>query len=56
MTRLFVAAFALFMPLGASAEEAVTTFSLDNGMDVVVIEDQGTSCDTYGLVQNRVSG
>jgi zinc protease len=39
MTRLFASAFALMtLPFAASAEE-VTTYSLDNGMDVVVIED-----------------
>jgi zinc protease len=39
MTHLFASAFALMtLPFAASAEE-VTTYSLDNGMDVVVIED-----------------
>jgi zinc protease len=39
MQRIFASAFALLtFPLAAAAEE-VTTYSLDNGMDVVVIED-----------------
>ena len=38
MTRFLAAAVAMFLPLAAQAEE-VTTFTLDNGMDVVVIED-----------------
>ncbi len=37
MTRLIALAFALFAT--ASAAEEVTTYTLDNGMDVVVIED-----------------
>lgn len=38
MRRLIASAFVTFAALPALAEE-VTTFSLDNGMDVVVIED-----------------
>ena len=38
MRRLIASAFVMFAALPAMAQE-VTTFSLDNGMDVVVIED-----------------
>ncbi|UWQ99997.1 insulinase family protein [Rhodobacteraceae bacterium S2214] len=47
MTRLFATAFALLLPLAATAEEAVTTFTLDNGMDVVVIEDHRAPVVTH---------
>ncbi|WP_322890807.1 MULTISPECIES: pitrilysin family protein [unclassified Yoonia] len=39
MTRFFAALVLTFLALTASAEE-VTTYTLDNGMDVVVIEDR----------------
>jgi len=47
MTRLLATAFAIFLPLAAQAEEAVTTFTLDNGMDVVVIEDHRAPVVTH---------
>lgn len=47
MTRLFATALALFLPLAATAEDAVTTFTLDNGMDVVVIEDHRAPVVTH---------
>lgn len=47
MTRLLAAAFAIFVPFAAQAEEAVTTFTLDNGMDVVVIEDHRAPVVTH---------
>ncbi|ARU03064.1 M16 family metallopeptidase [Yoonia vestfoldensis] len=39
MTRFFAAISLIFLALTAAAEE-VTTYTLDNGMDVVVIEDR----------------
>ena len=39
MTRFFAAISLIFLALTAAAEE-VTTYQLDNGMDVVVIEDR----------------
>ena len=39
MIRLFAVVLALAVPVTAKAEDAVTTFTLDNGMEVVVIED-----------------
>ena len=47
MTRLLVAALTFFLPFAAQAEEAVTTFTLDNGMDVVVIEDHRAPVVTH---------
>ena len=47
MTRLFAAAFAVLLPLAAQAEEAVTSFTLENGMDVVVIEDHRAPVVTH---------
>ena len=45
----FAAVFALLPGLGFAADEAVTTFELDNGMQVVVIED-----DRAPVVQHMV--
>ena len=47
MTRLFAAAFAVLLPLAVQAEEAVTSFTLENGMDVVVIEDHRAPVVTH---------
>ena len=47
MTRLFAAALAVIIPMSATAEDAVTTFTLDNGMDVVVIEDNRAPVVTH---------
>ena len=47
MTRLFAAALTVLLPLTAQAEDAVTTFTLDNGMDVVVIEDHRAPVVTH---------
>ena len=47
MTRLFAAAFAVLLPMTAQAQDAVTTFTLDNGMDVVVIEDHRAPVVTH---------
>jgi zinc protease len=47
MTRLFAAALAVILPMTATAEDAVTTFTLDNGMDVVVIEDHRAPVVTH---------
>jgi zinc protease len=49
MTRLFAAALAVIIPMSATAEDAVTTFTLDNGMDVVVIEDHRAPVVTHML-------
>lgn len=45
----FAAVFALLPGLGFAADEAVTTFELDNGMQVVVVED-----DRAPVVQHMV--
>lgn len=47
MIRLIAATFALVLPMAAHAEEAVTLFTLDNGMDVVVIEDHRAPVVTH---------
>jgi zinc protease len=47
MTRLFAAALAVIIPMSATAEDAVTAFTLDNGMDVVVIEDNRAPVVTH---------
>lgn len=47
MIRIIATTFALFLPLTVQAEEAVTTFTLDNGMDVVVIEDHRAPVVTH---------
>lgn len=40
MRRLLACIALLLTPLAAAADDAVTTYKLDNGMDVVVIEDR----------------
>ena len=50
---LFVLAAWLSSPMAALASENVTTFQLDNGMDVVVIEDHSTPVVTH-MVWYRV--
>ena len=47
MTRFLAVTFAMLLPLSVHAEEAVTTFTLENGMDVVVIEDHRAPVVTH---------
>ncbi len=47
MRNLLAAMFVLLVPVIGQAEEAVTTFTLDNGMDVVVIEDHRAPVVTH---------
>ena len=47
MKRLIIAVVALCLPAVAHAEEAVTSFELDNGMQVVVIEDHRAPVVTH---------
>ncbi len=52
MIRLFAVVAALALPFAAKAEDAVTTFTLENGMEVVVIEDDptGASADEVDVL------
>ena len=51
--KLWLAAVAALLPLSALAEQPVTHFTLDNGMDVVVIEDHRAPVVTH-MVWYRV--
>ena len=47
MIRHIAAACLMLIPFMAQAEEAVTTFTLENGMEVVVIEDHRAPVVTH---------